>query len=320
MKISVLVPTYRRSKDLARCIEALRQQSNLADEVLVVVRDIDDETHGFLRGFAVGDVLLKVVDVSVPGQVAALNAGLAIAVGDIIAITDDDAAPHPDWLERIEAHFSADARVGGVGGRDWVYYPDSPAPEQAPEPLTPEQCLPVGKLQWFGRTIGNHHLGSGQPQEVDILKGANMSYRKTAILGLRFNERLKGTGAQVCNDMGFSLGVKARGWKLLYDPKIAIDHFPAKRFDEDQRLIFNPIAQQNMAHNETVVILGYLPLLRQFVYLVWALIVGTRGVPGILQVLRFLPAQKQLSVQRGFASFQGRIAGINTLFSQSEVR
>ncbi len=316
MKISVLVPTYRRSKDLARCIEALKQQSNLADEVLVVVRDMDDETHRFLSGFAVGNVLLKVVDVAVPGQVAALNAGLAIAVGDIIAITDDDAAPHPDWLERIAAHFLADGQVGGVGGKDWVYYPGCQEPEQ----LASGKLLPVGKLQWFGRTIGNHHLGSGQPQEVDILKGANMSYRKTAIVDLCFNDRLKGTGAQVCNDMGFSLAVKSRGWKLLYDPKIAIDHFPAQRFDEDQRSAFNSIAQQNMAHNETVVILDYLPLVQKIVYLVWALIVGTRGVPGILQILRFLPTQKQLSVQRGFASFQGRIAGVNTWFSSSEVR
>jgi glycosyltransferase involved in cell wall biosynthesis len=314
MKTSVLVPTYRRSKDLERCLEALKRQTNPADELLVVVRDTDEETHEFLRGFAVGDLPLRVVDVLVPGQVAALNVGLASATGEIIAITDDDAAPHPDWLERIEAHFLADDRLGGVGGRDWLYYPGWQEPEKAPG----NRFLAVGKLQWFGRAIGNHHLGSGQPQSVDILKGANMSYRKTAIADLQFNEKLKGTGAQVCNDMGFSLTVKSRGWKLLYDPKIAIDHFPAQRFDEDQRSEFNPVAQQNMAHNETLVLLEYLPFFRKVIYITWALIVGTHGVPGIIQVLRFLSGQKQLSIRRGFASFQGRMAGINTWFNRLE--
>jgi len=27
----------------------------------------------------------------------------------------------------------------------------------------------VGKLQWFGRLIGNHHIGSGEGREVDAL-------------------------------------------------------------------------------------------------------------------------------------------------------
>jgi glycosyltransferase involved in cell wall biosynthesis len=315
MKISVLVPTHRRSKDLARCLEAFKQQTNPADELLVVVRDTDEETREFLAYFEVDNLPLKIVNVVMPGQVAALNAGLAVARGGIIAITDDDAAPHPDWLERIQEHFLADDRLGGVGGRDWVYYSGCQEPEQ----LTLDKFLPVGQLQWYGRTIGNHHLGSGQPQEVDILKGANMSYRKAAIDNLCFNEKLKGSGAQVCNDMGFSLAVKSRGWKLLYDPKIAIDHFLAQRFDEDQRSVFNPIAQQNMAHNETVVVLEHLPLWRKVMYLIWAMIVGTREVPGIVQILRFLPVQKQLSIRRGFASFQGRMTGISTWLTRSEV-
>jgi glycosyltransferase involved in cell wall biosynthesis len=112
MKISVLVPTYRRSQDLERCLKALRKQTSEAYEVLLVVRDIDQETQVFLQNFSGAPLALKVVDVVVPGQVAALNAGLAAATGDIIAITDDDAAPHPDWLERIERHFLADATIG----------------------------------------------------------------------------------------------------------------------------------------------------------------------------------------------------------------
>jgi hypothetical protein len=44
--------------------------------------------------------------------------------------------------------------------------------------------------------IGNHHLGVGEPREVDVLKGVNMSYRRTAIADIHFDERMRGTGAQ----------------------------------------------------------------------------------------------------------------------------
>jgi cellulose synthase/poly-beta-1,6-N-acetylglucosamine synthase-like glycosyltransferase len=314
MKVSVIVPTYKRSQDLERCLKALKCQSRPADEVLVVVRDSDDETHQFLECLALSELSLQVVDVSVPGQVAALNAGLAAAQGDVIAITDDDAAPHPDWLERIEAHFLQDEKVGGVGGRDWVYEKGNSKPLRGPS----DPSILVGKLQWFGRTIGNHHLGVGPTREVDILKGANMSYRKTAILDLKFSGDLKGVGAQVSNDMAFSLLVKSKGWRLLYDPAVAVNHFPAQRFDEDQRSQFNPIAQRNMAHNETLVVLENLPSFGKVVYLVWALIIGTRAVPGLVQIVRFFPVQKQISIHRGLASFQGRCAGVNTWLSRSE--
>ena len=49
--ITALVPTYRRPRDLARCLEALRAQVRLPDEVLVVVRDEDAETRDLLTKF-----------------------------------------------------------------------------------------------------------------------------------------------------------------------------------------------------------------------------------------------------------------------------
>src|SRR5438874_2649898 len=111
--LSVLVPTYRRPQDLRRCLEALKTQTRPADEVILVVRDNDEETRAFLERFDFQELRLRAVTVGGAGQVAALDAGLQATSGEIIAITDDDAAPRPHWLARIEAHFAADWRVGG---------------------------------------------------------------------------------------------------------------------------------------------------------------------------------------------------------------
>jgi cellulose synthase/poly-beta-1,6-N-acetylglucosamine synthase-like glycosyltransferase len=306
MKLTILVPTYRRCKDLERCLDALKRQVRPADEVLVVVRDVDEATHHFLTGFATEGLPMQIVDVTVPGQVAALNAGLSAATGEIIAITDDDAAPHPDWLERIEGHFLADERIGGVGGRDLMYV--NAVLQDAS--IHPGASNIVGKLEWFGRTIGNHHIGIGETREVDILKGANMSYRRSAVANLRFNVNLKGAGAQAHNDMDFSLSVKRKGWKIVYDPTVAVDHFLAERLDSDQRTLgFNYEAMLNSTFNETWVILNYLPNWRRIVFILWSILIGSRSNQGLLQVVRFLAQERRLSLKQALAAISGKWQG-----------
>jgi glycosyltransferase involved in cell wall biosynthesis len=303
IKISVVIATYRRPKDLARCLDALKKQKRPTDEVLVVVRDTDTETWTFFQTFNAELLPLRTATVNVSGVVAAMNVGMEAASGDIIAFTDDDAAPHTDWLERIEAHFLSDSKIGGVGGRDWVYHGTR---------LEEGEREVVGQVQWFGRVIGEHHLGVGEAREVDVLKGVNMSFRRSAIGKMHFDRRMRGTGAAPHFELAFSLALKQAGWKLIYDPKIAVDHFPAQRFDEDQRNIFNNIAFFNSVHNETLVLLENLPLIRRTVFIFWATLVGTRDAPGFVQWLRFIPKEGSLAGQKLIASLRGRLQAWET--------
>ena len=300
MTITVIIPTYRRVNDLNRCLNGLKHQTRLADQVIVIVRNTDLETWTFLETFDQSALPLCTTKICVAGQVAALNAGLVAASGTVIAITDDDAVPQPDWLERVETYFLSNDRIGGVGGRDWVYRGNQRVEESREV---------VGRVQWFGRLVGNHHLGVGRPREVEFLKGANMSYRRTAIANLQFDEHLRGTGAQVHNDLAFSLAVKQAGWMLIYDPLVAVDHYPAQRFDEDQRGQFARLALINKVHNETLTLLKYLPFWRRVAFLIWGIWMGTSSYPGFLQCIRLLPREGMVSVQRLLAVLLGRWQG-----------
>ncbi|WP_103668203.1 glycosyltransferase family 2 protein [Pseudanabaena sp. BC1403] len=303
MKITVVVPTYQRPLDLARCLTAFKVQIRSVDELWVIVRDTDHATWQFLEDYERGNLPLQIATVSASGVIAAMNIGLESATGDIVAFTDDDAAPHPSWLQKIEAYYLADKKVGGVGGRDWVYH--GTQLEDGSKPV-------VGKLHWFGRLIGNHHIGIGEGREVDVLKGVNMSFRRKAIADLRFDQRMRGSGAQVHFEVVFSLTLRQQGWKLIYDPQIAVDHFPAQRFDEDQRNSFNAEAKINAVHNETVALLGYLPPLRRFVFAIWAIAIGTSEAFGVLQWLRYLPKEGDMARQKLWASWLGRWQGWQT--------
>lgn len=307
MTITVLIPTYHRPKDLVRGLDSLKRQTRSADEVLVVVRDTDTETWSMLEEYDAAPLPLRTVTVTVPGEVAAINAGLDEASGDILCTLDDDAAPHADWLERIETHFLSDSRVGGVGGRDWTYHGTQLADG------ADGSAEVVGKVQWFGRIISNHQLGVGKPREVDWLRGNNASYRRTAIARLRYDERLRGTGAETNDDLAFCLAVKRAGFKLIYDPAVAVDHYPGYRFNkDDQRGQFNEMSLMYEVHNETLILLEHFSGLQRLIFLLWAIFIGTRVTPGLAQSLRFLPSEGSLAGRKLLAALRGRWLGWQT--------
>lgn len=301
MRFTVLIPTFRRPRDLQRGLEALEAQTRRPDEVIVTVRDIDTETRDFLREFGMERLPIRIVDVTVPGVVAAMNAGLKQATGDLIALTDDDTAPYADWLARIEETFTSDPTVGGVGGRDWQPH------ERGDEPV-------VGIVQWFGRVIGNHHLGAGPARPVDILKGANCAYRAAPMKAIGFDDRLLGGGAQVNWELFINLAFRRAGWTLIYDPLIAMDHFPAQRFDDDlnHRGIFTGPQHQQAVHNGTLAVWEHFPTPQKLTYLLWFLLVGTRNEAGLLHFFLRIARRDRQAWPRLKYTMAGRFEAIAT--------
>jgi GT2 family glycosyltransferase len=291
LSAAVLLCTYKRPQDLDRCITALTAQLRLPDELILAVRDVDDQTRAYLETLKV-PFPCRIATVTTPGLVAARKAGVAALQSDIVAMIDDDTVPAPDWLERICQHFEADDRVGAVGGRDRPAGPN--AASDARQPV-------VGILQWSGRYVGNHHSGIGPARPVDLLKGANMSFRSTVVKKISFDDRLRGTGAQSCEDLAFSLAVRGAGWKILYDPEVLVDHYEGDREEIRHYAGMMPIEDGNafgdITYNWVVAIWDYFSPPRHFVYVVWQMLVGTRSRPGLVQALRFTP-------QLGFISWQ----------------
>ena len=267
--MTVVVPSYRRARQLAQCLEGLSNQTLRPRAVVVVVREGDRDTETQLdRSTMPG---LRAVHVAEPGVLAALRAGVASTDTDLVAMTDDDAVPRPDWLARLLPHF-ADPSVGAAGGRDAVHQHDTVL-----EPTPTE----VGRISTWGKVTGNHHLGLGHPRDVLVLKGVNMAFRKEA---LAFPERLRGSGPQVHHELASSLWAVRRGWRLIYDPEAVVDHYPGDRFGADTRVGFAPQATQDAAYNLTAVLLslGPCPAWRR---LAFGLLVGDRRTPGVVRAL-----------------------------------
>lgn len=305
MRISVVVPTFRRPANLLRCLDALKRQEHAPDEVLVAVRDDDRATWTALAAWPVERLRLRLVSAGELGASEARNRCLDRSIGDLIAMTDDDTMPRPEWLARIHARFSADAGLGGLGGPDWIGGFETPEEGRSAE---------VGRIRWWGRRVGNHHRGARLPVRVEWLKGANMTFRREAIRGIRFGRLLKGTAAQFGEDFAVSLELASGRWKLEYDPAVAVDHFPGELPGVgDHRALTDPVSLADASHNETVVLLGYLTPLRRVAFLLWGTLVGTRLLPGVLVAAYQLVTQRRRSaLVRCAVVCQGRLDGWRT--------
>ncbi len=275
-RISVIVPAYRRPASLARCLRAVASQLRAPDEVIVATRTGDEATAAAGRSVEFpGRTDVKHEIVGVPGVIAAMQAGLVRATGDLIALTDDDAEPHPDWLARCESTLHADEGLAGVGGRDW-------------QPIERGEAPVVGRVQWFGRVIGAHHLGAGPARDVDLLKGVNCCFRAAPLRAVGFDARLRGEGAQVHWEMATCLPMRRAGWRLRYDPAIGVEHHVEQREGADQvhRGHFAETPFRDAVHNETLALLEYLAPGPRIAFALWAETMGTVAAPGLLSALR----------------------------------
>jgi glycosyltransferase involved in cell wall biosynthesis len=311
MTIGVLICTYQRPNDLARLLSALAQQERRADDVIVVARG-DDAPSLAVLACALRDpqgLSLRVIHVTQAGLVHARNAGLDACRTDILAMTDDDTVPHTDWLRRILAHFMADAELGGLGGRDWCH--DGHQFDEGRRRV-------VGRLSWFGSMVGNHHLGYGPPRLVDFIKGANMSYRAAAFQHVRFDHRLRGTGVQPLEDTAFPVAIRVCGWKLLYDPLVAVDHYAGQR---DQARLYVGVTDVrdiegyfDLGYNEVIAIWQLLTPAGRVAYILWSFLIGRSISPGLLQALRFTWRIGAMSWRRFWAVQRGKAAAYRVMW------
>ena len=309
----VLIPTYKRPRNLIRCLDALRLQERPPDDVMVIVRREDSETQMVLGDYDCASLPLRIIVVDTPGTVYAHNVGIETCTTDVLAMIDDDTAPHPQWLRIILEDFQADSQLGGLGGRDRCF--DGQSFDESKEGT-------VGKLQWFGRAIGNHHRGFGAIREVDLLKGANMSFRATALENARCDTRLRGKGAQPNEDTSLTMAVKRAGWKIAYDPNALVDHYQAvreeKRHYSGVARIADPGPFVDFAYNEVIGIWDSLSFPRKIVFVLWSALVGTRVCPGLVQAVRFTPNLGWQSWYRFFLAQKGKLAAVAALVTKPE--
>lgn len=226
--LSVLICTYNRASLLEETLAAL----NAADapaacnvEIVVIDNNSTDDTPNVVRRAA--DTLswpLRYACEKRQGKSFALNTGLELARGDILALTDDDVVPAADWLVRIVDRFRDSDIVFAFGKvlPRWEVLPP-------PELLTSDARGIWGPLALvdYGDTLDRYDAASFHRKRLPI--GANLAVRRDVVariggwrtdLGKVDNTLIAGEDHELCVRL-YREGLYAG----LYDPAIQVRHF-----------------------------------------------------------------------------------------------
>ena len=231
--LSVLICTYNRAAFLdqsLRGIVSCARSHHCRLELIVVDNNSTDKTREVVTAVAAtAPFPVRYTLERQQGKSFALNHGLRLATGSIVALTDDDVLTAPDWLERlVEAFESHDVTfVFGKVLPAWAALPP------------PELLMKRGHAVWGPLALVDY---GDDPEIYDesvferrpLPIGANLAFRRDVVeevggwrtdLGKVNNTLISGEDHEI-----FYRLHAARRFRGLYDPAVIVrHHVPAER-------------------------------------------------------------------------------------------
>lgn len=202
--VSVIIPVWNDPDRLRICLEALERQTLDKDrfEVIVVDNGSTDHTPDVARGFAGVTVLCE----PKVGSYAARNTGLKHARGALIAFTDADCIPEPEWLEAGLRMFSSNPDIGQIAGHVHLF---SSGNDISRACMNYQQVFTLNQESDMRRTGSVSTANWMSPKQVFTTLGG-------------FNESLKSGG-----DFEMSMRIRSAGYRQEFCADAVVRH-PAR--------------------------------------------------------------------------------------------
>jgi GT2 family glycosyltransferase len=199
--LSVVIPTYRRSRVLLQTIEFLSRQASAEDEVLVIdqTEEHDSGTAAQLQTLHQHRVIRWLHEPR-PSVTVAMNRGLIEAERDVVVFTDDDVKPDPGFLS---AHRDAHRRASKtlVAGR-------------VIQPWEEDTSVSCARPSRFA---------SVEPAWLGEFMGGNFSIRRQLALELRgFDENFVQVAYRF--EAEFAHRFRVEGGDIYFEPKACLHH------------------------------------------------------------------------------------------------
>jgi glycosyltransferase involved in cell wall biosynthesis len=195
--VSVVVPTYNRSRTIAKCLEALIEQSHTNIEIIISDDNSSDKTVAVVSEFMRADPRIKLIRSSInTGPAGARNRAIKEACGDYIFFTDDDVVVPQDWISKGLRLFE-DAGCVGVEGQ--IVYVSS-------------TYRPRYRDRAVGNTSGNNFMM------------ANMAYKRDVL----FEAGLLNESFRVMEDRDLALRVLKYG-SIVFSKDFSVTHMREQR-------------------------------------------------------------------------------------------
>lgn len=201
VKVSVIIPTYKSWDLLAKCLDAISVQTfSEPFEVLVVNNDSDNNIPQHFNKYDNVTFLHELK----PGSYVARNTAIRFSKGEILAFTDADCIPQPNWLENGVSLLENTPNVGIIAGNVKLFYKND-------KKLTPAEmydkytAFRIKEYVYFGNCVTANWF----------------SYKKVIVDFGGFDSKLKSGGDTKLSQM------ISKHKKLVYGENVIVYH-PAR--------------------------------------------------------------------------------------------
>ena len=113
--VSLIIPNWNGREILGTCLDAVRLQSLVPHEVIVVDNGSTDGSEEFIRQ-NYPEVHLILLGVNI-GFAGAVNRGIEWATGIYIALLNNDTEPDRDWLKALVTRLESSPESGSAACR-----------------------------------------------------------------------------------------------------------------------------------------------------------------------------------------------------------
>jgi GT2 family glycosyltransferase len=227
MKLSVIIVNYNVQHFLEQCLHSVRKASkNVSLEVFVVDNNsVDGSVEMVKEKFP--EVLL-IENKKNTGFSYANNQAIKVSKGEYVLLLNPDTVVEEDTFEKVIAFMDTHPNAGGLGVKmldgKGNFLPESKRGLPTPS-VAFYKIFGLSKLFPKSKTFGKYHLGyldKDQTNEVDVLSGAFMLMRKSALdkVGL-----LDETFFMYGEDIDLSYRIILGGYKNYYFPETRIIHY-----------------------------------------------------------------------------------------------
>lgn len=227
VRLSLIVPTYRRPHDLLRCLRSIQDQSLHEFELLVVDNSRDADVRTRVEAFnaeafgedAVQHARVRARYVHEPelGLHNARHAGARNATGDVLVFTDDDAEFDANWLAAYAGCFDANPGMAAAGGRILPKWDAEPPGWLCRLMQADPTMFPALSLLDRSATFELSHDG--------FFFGVNMAIRREALFASGgFNPEIFGSRWLGDGETGLNRKLWASGESIGYVPDALVYH------------------------------------------------------------------------------------------------
>jgi glycosyltransferase involved in cell wall biosynthesis len=207
-RISLVVCTKNRVKDLSECLRSIMLMNEKPDELVVIDNNSIDNTKNVVLGFKKSSLFpVRYTVEKKTGYPAVYNRGISEARYDWVAFIDDDCIATAQWLSSLQTAIKHNSNIAAILGRSDTMF------------STNLFSLATMFNIWYwkrGAIKGSHVI------DLEVLDNKNIAYNRTFLQkhGIRFSNK-RSLGWEDC-DVGMQ--IQKVGGKAVYAEGVLVLH------------------------------------------------------------------------------------------------